>query len=283
MRTRRTSISLGGGLLLALTLALSGCGGGADQEAADTAGDTAQAETREAAAPAPADTCPSPASFTALTAGQPGQDWTVVTNYVAANPLDPTAAVSGKVKLCDKCDSIQATITPLQNSCGISPDSAGLTWLLGTVTAASKPTDPANMQMFGPQNDSSRVYLVQSGGQTYAVYPTTSGNSMKTAYVAATTSGRRWNLKQCKDSHGGKAAWDQYPTAQWDSCPGNAATADSGAMVEPGDDDTTLTYGWMTCIGGCCRFYGPQPPNPRPELPEPPRRPVTPGEQGKAP
>jgi hypothetical protein len=39
---------------------------------------------------------------------------------------------------------------------------------------------------------------------------------------------------------------------------------------EEEEEENELTYGWMACVSGCCRFYGPQPggglgnPGPRP-------------------
>jgi hypothetical protein len=303
MPKRRTSISLGGGLLLALTLALSGCGGGADKEPSDTVGgDTAQAEARAAAAPAPTDSaCPGPAPqpFATLDPKNNSQPWSEVTAYLQANAL-ASDSVTGQVKLCKGCSRIPATLRPLANTCAISSEN-GQTWMMGRIVANAALAG-ANQGMFGNDNDSSRVYLVvksypgTKAGTTYdstfVIYPRKTPNNpnLVIGYVRGVQSSPRWNFMKCDDTKHGNAEWGKYKEGSKPVCgdmtmAADARMGDSVADVEPGDDDTTLTYGWMTCIGGCCRFYGPQPPNPRPETgkPEETGRPEEPGRPEKRP
>ncbi len=278
MPKRRTSISLGGGLLLALTLALSGCGGAADQESSDTAsaGDSAQLRVADAAAdgaPAPGCGGKAPEPFATLNPTGPTQPWSLVTAYLAQNPL-ASDSFSAPVRLCKGCAQIPATLRPLANTCAIS-SKTGETWLMGRVETTA-PLSGANLSMFGLQNDSSRVYLVTKGKVVYAIYPKrvkvgSDSSAMVIAYVPGIKPNTpRWNFITCPDpAHGSAAAWGEYtpndttgivctPLKAAGDLTVQNADGDSAAQVgEPGEE---LAYAWMACINGCCRFYGPQPP-----------------------
>ncbi|HEU4453052.1 MAG TPA: hypothetical protein VFR81_08325 [Longimicrobium sp.] len=291
MPKRRTFTTLGGGLLLAL--ALSGCGGAADQEAADTAaGDSAQAEARVAPA---ADTasCPGPAPqpFAALDPKNNSQPWSLVTAYLQQNALGSDSAV-GQMKLCRGCDRIQATLRPLANTCAIKSED-GQTWMMGRIVANAALTGVNKVAFGGNDNDSSLVYLVMKSypgtenDSAFVIYPRKNPNGPDPVigYVRGVQNAR-WMFKACEEPRHGTAEWGKFKAGTPPSCDSMpmAAGAQAGdSLVEPGGDDTTLTYGWMTCIGGCCRFYGPQPPNPLPEeaRPELPGRPEETGRPEK--
>jgi hypothetical protein len=113
----------------------------------------------------------------------------------------------------------------------------------------------ANQGMFGnPENDSSFVYLVVRGASTYAIFPTTNNQGKTVIGYVPGTNGARWNFKYCKDDgHGKDAEFGEYAPADWEKC-------SSPALGAPGSgSENELTYGWMACVNGCCRFYGPQP------------------------
>jgi len=266
MPKRRTSISLGGGLLLALTLALSGCDRGADQEAAHR---TAPADSTQAApAVAVADTgaaClgPAPQPFATLNPTGPEQPWSLVTTYLQQNPLAPDSMV-GEVTLCKSCNQIQGRLRPLANTCAIRAKT-GETWLMGRIATSTRLTG-ANIPMFGPGNDSSLVYLVTKGKATYVIYPMLEQGRWIIGYVRGINPNTpRWNFMTCPDTAHGKAAWGTYKAGSTPQCGQMRMTADSQAGKDStelggGDPGEELSYSWMACIGGCCRFYGPQPP-----------------------